>query len=137
MRKAPAIICDIDGTLAHHVGRSPYDATKYHTDVVDTSIKALLDGARRGFHILLVSGRDSRYRPSTVDWLFKNDIQYTRLYMRREGDKRKDHEVKMELYFRYIEPDYNVICVIDDRNRVVQMWREIGLKCLQAQPGDF
>src|SRR5690606_12114487 len=35
----PAITVDIDGTLAHMSGRSPYDPTLYHTDTVDQAIR--------------------------------------------------------------------------------------------------
>ena len=43
----------------------------------------------------------------------------------------------MELYEQHVKDHYDVLCVFDDRNQVVDMWREIGLKCLQVQPGDF
>ena len=34
-----ALIVDIDGTLAHMNGRSPYDPSKYHEDTVDEIIR--------------------------------------------------------------------------------------------------
>jgi hypothetical protein len=30
-----------------------------------------------------------------------------------------------------------VLFVVEDRNRVVEMWREEGLVCLQCAPGEF
>ena len=39
--KQKAIIVDIDGTLAHMTGRSPYDYTQVHTDVVDPIISEI------------------------------------------------------------------------------------------------
>ena len=30
-----------------------------------------------------------------------------------------------------------LFCVADDRQKVVDMWREIGLTCFQVAPGDF
>jgi hypothetical protein len=30
-----------------------------------------------------------------------------------------------------------VLLVVEDRTRVVQMWREEGLVCLQCAPGEF
>ena len=33
--------------------------------------------------------------------------------------------------------NYNVKFVLDDRNRVVEMWRSLGLTCLQVADGDF
>lgn len=50
---------------------------------------------------------------------------------------RKDVVIKRELFDRYIRDNYQVLFVLDDRNQVVDMWRELGLKCLQVAPGDF
>ena len=30
-----------------------------------------------------------------------------------------------------------VLCVFDDRDKVVQMWRDMGLTCMQVAPGNF
>jgi hypothetical protein len=57
--------------------------------------------------------------------------------MREAGDSRKDSIVKQELYEKHIEPSYDVFVVLDDRNQVVDMWRSLGLVCLQVAPGDF
>tara|TARA_R110002020_G_scaffold227539_13_gene438195 strand:+ start:10087 stop:10632 length:546 start_codon:yes stop_codon:yes gene_type:complete len=59
------------------------------------------------------------------------------LYMREEGDNRKDSIVKREMYEEYIKPHYNVKLVLDDRNQVVDMWRELGLPCWQVAAGNF
>lgn len=133
--KPLAIICDIDGTLAHKNGRNPYDPTRYKDDTVDYAISSLLELVT--CDIVLLSGRSELYRPTTLDWLHKHSIKFNRLYMRPSNDNRKDANVKTELYMKYVEPEYDVVCVLDDRQRVVDMWREIGLKCLQVQPGDF
>ena len=57
--------------------------------------------------------------------------------MRKGGDKRIDSIVKKELYRKYIEPFYRVKLVLDDRNQVVDMWRDLGLPCWQVAPGNF
>ena len=57
--------------------------------------------------------------------------------MRPKGDNRPDTEVKREIYEREIRDKYNVLLVIDDRNSVVQQWREMGLPCFQVAEGDF
>lgn len=54
------------------------------------------------------------------------------------GDNRKDSIVKRELYEKYIEGKYLIRFVLDDRNQMVDMWRnELGLKCLQVAEGNF
>ena len=132
-----AIICDIDGTLAHMKNRSPYDWGRVDTDEVDPTIKNLLDVLKDKYFIILTSGRDEVCREETNKWLRENDVPYGMLLMRPEGDIRKDSIVKRELFERYIRDYYNIEFVLDDRNQVVEMWRSLGLKCLQVQEGDF
>ena len=132
-----AIMCDIDGTLAHMIDRSPYDWGRVDTDEVDLTIKNLLDVLKDKYFIILVSGRDEVCREKTEKWLRGNDITYGMLLMRPENDIRKDSIVKRELFERYIRDYYNIEFVLDDRNQVVEMWRSLGLKCLQVAEGDF
>lgn len=134
----PAIICDLDGTLAHMTERSPYDYTKVGEDEVDLTIRSILLNFATTHQIIIVTGRPDSCKEDTLDWiqseaLFSPDL----LLMREDGDWRKDDVVKKELYESYIEGEYEVEFVLDDRDRVVKMWRELGLKCLQVAEGDF
>lgn len=133
----PAIVCDIDGTLAHMHDRSPYDWSKVGNDMVDIPIAWLTSILFRSVSVILVSGRDASCRKETQDWLAKNGICYTKLIMRKEGDNRPDEVVKEEIFNEHIRGNYNVRFVLDDRNKVVDMWRQLGLKCLQVAEGDF
>ena len=132
-----AIICDIDGTLAHMKDRSPFDWSRVGEDEVDPNIKNLLDSLREEYVIFLVSGRSEACRKETEKWLTENDISYDMLFMRPEYDGRKDSIVKRELFEKCIRPYYDIEFVLDDRNQVVDMWRSLGLKCLQVAEGDF
>ena len=132
-----AIICDIDGTLAHMKDRSPFDWSRVDQDEVDPIIRNLLNAVKNKYFIILTSGRDEICREKTEKWLRENDIPYGMLLMRPEDDIRKDLIVKRELFERYIRDYYNIEFVLDDRNQVVEMWRSLGLKCLQVQEGDF
>ena len=52
--------------------------------------------------------------------------------MRKEGDFRNDVEVKHEMIHSLnITPD-DVLCILDDRQGVVDMWRQEGFRCLQV-----
>lgn len=133
----PAIVCDIDGTLAHMHDRSPYDWSKVGNDKVDILIAWLTSILFRSVSVILVSGRDASCHKETQDWLAKNGICYTKLIMRKEGDNRPDEVVKEEIFNENIRGNYNVRFVLDDRNKVVDMWRQLGLKCLQVAEGDF
>lgn len=138
--KKSAIIVDIDGTLAHIAegGRSPYDGDRVHEDILDHVIAEIVAlYYSQSVSVLITSGRDEKYRGVTAQWLNQHAIPYDALIMRPEGDTRQDGIVKDELYEKYIGPKYNVLFALDDRQRVVDMWRAKGIKCLQVQPGDF
>ncbi len=135
--KPTAVICDIDGTLAHMVNRSPYDPTKYLDDEKDDFVHFAFARLSENSTRIIMSGRDEDYREDTEKWLSNHGITYDHLYMRPSKDRREDSIVKRELYETYVKDKYNVVCVLDDRNRVVNMWREIGLKCFQVAEGDF
>ena len=134
-----AIICDIDGTLAHMQDRDPYDYDKVDTDVVDKTIKNILRVfyGNSDYAILIVSGREDTCKDKTIGWLSKNYVMYDELFMRKHGDYRPDEVIKKEIYDKHIKDKYDVEFVLDDRNKVVKMWRGIGLKCLQVAEGDF
>lgn len=133
-----AIICDIDGTLAHMRDRSPYDWSRVGEDKIDPIIKNLLNTLKeKHIKILFVSGRNEVCRKETNKWLRENGIPLAPLFMRRENDSRQDSVVKREIFERCIRDLYDIEFVLDDRNQVVEMWRSLGLKCLQVQDGDF
>lgn len=137
----PVILVDIDGTLALRGDRSPHDHDSAMEDAVNWPIVRLCDALHKGgvFDIIVVSGRDECYRDITEYWFNTHSILPYRqhIYMRPAGDNRPDEVVKRELYEKEIHPQYKVWYVLDDRNKVVKMWREIGLVCLQVAEGDF
>lgn len=132
-----AIICDIDGTLAHMKDRGPYDWSRVGEDEIDPIIKNLLKILKEKYVIILVSGRDGCCMDETKQWLKDNGIQYDQLLMRGNGDNSPDMIIKKAIFDVYIRDNYNIEFVLDDRNQVVEMWRSLGLKCLQVQEGDF
>lgn len=138
------IIVDIDGTLAHMDDRSPYDYTKVETDLVDQVVAGIVRKYAQGdvgdvpnCYIVIVSGREDGSMQVTKDWLADNMIPYHEIYMRKNGDFRDDTIIKTEIYEQFIKPRFNVKFVLDDRDKVVKQWRDLGLKCLQVAPGDF
>jgi hypothetical protein len=137
-----AIICDLDGTLALIGHRSPYDTAKALDDALNEPVANVIEvyahQDKFDIRLILVSGREDRHRRTTEDWLEKHDItHYEALYMRPSGDRRKDFVVKHEIYERHIKGKYDVLFVLDDRDQVVKMWRELGLTCFQVEYGNF
>lgn len=133
-----AIICDLDGTLALLTRRGPYEGHKCELDELSEPIAHILKTYHEaGFAIVLVSGREDRHRRPTERWLRTHKVVYDALFMRPTKDFRKDAIIKRELYDREIRDNYDVLFVLDDRNQVVRMWRDLGLQCLQVADGDF
>lgn len=138
-------IFDLDGTLAdlshrkHFIEGDQKDYDAFY-DACDEDLPILniieiakeLDGKN---DIIIVSGRSDRVRKKTIEWLDKHEIFPKALYMRKHGDHRPDDEVKLEILSLLNKED--IIAVFDDRDRVVKMWREQGLTCLQVAEGNF
>lgn len=125
-----AIICDIDGTLAHMTNRGPFDEDKYQNDVIDFPLLHILDLLYGKYFIYLVSGRQGTDtgRSNTEAWLQTYMVSYDALLMRQAGDCRKDSIVKKEIYETQIKPYHRVEFVFDDRPQVIRAYRELGLK---------
>lgn len=143
--KPKAFLVDIDGTLAHMRDyRGPFDWKKVGLDDADEVIVDLvniLGGSSFALdldhlNVIVMSGRDEVCRQETIDWL-ENYINFDNLFMRPAGDMRPDNIVKAELFDKHVRDRYDVKFVLDDRDQVVDMWRRMGLTCLQVAPGDF
>lgn len=148
------VIFDVDGTLADTSKRQNYvrgastaetpfkkDYGKFFAEVhldepKESIINLCKDFNALEYNILVVSGRpiDPCGIP-TEDWLFKHGIPLQHLFMRQGYDHRPDDVIKQEILD--LLPIDRIAYVIDDRNRVVDMWRKNGLTCLQCAPGDF
>lgn len=144
--KPKAITCDLDGTLCLFDKinkdasnyRNPYDASTCENDLPNEAVVSILKQFHNaGYSIILVSGREDKYRPQTLRWLSKHLIPYKYLYMRQTKDSRKDAEIKLEIYRDSIIPEFYVEFVLDDRNQVVTALRDAGLTVLQVAEGNF
>ena len=136
----PAIIVDMDGTLAHMNGRSPFDDKRSHQDMPNSPVIATINGMRIAYpelKIIIVSGRHEESRQATVEFLQDYSIQFDALFMREDGDYRGDDIVKEEIYYNNIKPEYDVFYVVDDRSRVIKKWRSLNLTVFQVAEGDF
>lgn len=133
-----SVLCDIDGTLAERGHRGPYDFDRVETDYLNAVVSTTLAMWRdTGRTIILLSGRQSEYRPHTERWLSKHAVKYDMLLMRPEGDRRSDDVVKLELFDQYVRGITHPILVLDDRDRCVYLWRKLGLTTWQVADGAF
>ncbi|MEU9099736.1 AAA family ATPase [Streptomyces sp. NPDC048361] len=134
-----AVMCDIDGTLALNLNRNPYDFARCGQDGLNGSVRDALIGFRQahGDTIVLLSGRGEEYRPQTEAWLAAHDVPYDELWMRPAGDGRRDDVVKAELFDAHVRHRFHVRVSLDDRDRVVAVWRSMGLPTWQVNYGAF
>ena len=145
------VVFDIDGTLADLTHRRHFVATKpknwpaferglLNDTVFSDIVELLLMHYTVGTPIVLASGRGAQSRADTEKWLRESaglEGKYQKLYMRAEGDYRADDIVKAELLAQMRNEGYHPYLAYDDRDRVVKMWRENGVRCLQVAPGAF
>src|SRR5210317_486326 len=107
-----------------------------------------------GFRIVIFSGRNDRGFFATQDWLEKYNVPCDLLVMRPDKFKDKswpiadgnpatpamrfmpDEILKKAMLDTFVDID-DVFLVVDDRDKVVKMWRDLGLNTFQVAPGDF
>lgn len=132
------VIVDVDGTLALMGDRKPFD---WHKVGQDAPNRAVVDLVREliasGQHVTIMSGRDGVCRAQTAAWLREHVGVDLPLFMRAAGDSRPDFVVKLELFDAHIAGKRSVRFVLDDRDQVVRLWRELGLPTFQVAYGDF
>jgi phosphoglycolate phosphatase-like HAD superfamily hydrolase len=150
--KQQTVIFDLDGTLAlidkrRALAAKPNGKINWKTFFapenisldepnlpVIASFKAM---KAAGFRVGIFSGRDSISRQQTEDWLAQHGIQPDFLFMRMQGSFTPDDVLKKDWLDREMAAGHEIMCVFDDRDKVVKMWRENGISCFQVAPGNF
>lgn len=152
---APAVIVDIDGTVALHVlpdGRLTRHHHHYRAVGWDMPNPPVIDTVRAlhaaGHQIIFCSGRPIRDQhgfdvgAATYGWLVEHVGEWALsrpLFMRRQDDRRPDDLIKAEIYEHFIRDRFDVRLALDDRPRVIRMWLALGFTVLDVAPdsGEF
>ncbi|MFP5384905.1 MAG: hypothetical protein ACLGHN_02415 [Bacteriovoracia bacterium] len=147
MKKNKALIVDLDGTLADirvrlkHLQGKKKDWKSFHksieTDELHEWCREIMIRFADEFKIIIVSGRVDDLKEETIQWLEKHEVPYDVRFMRRSKDHRPDTTMKLEIYEKEIKDKFQVLFVLEDRQKVVDMWRGEGLTVLQCAPGNF
>lgn len=136
--KTPCVILDLDGTSALHRNRLPYDWNKLDSDEFDPRMLQIIYKLHlAAVKIIFLTGRPNSVRDETEKWIKKYIWSDFNLIMRPTDDNRSGDIVKKELWEKYIEPNYNTLCVFEDSNKCVNMWRDLGLLTCQVANGDY
>lgn len=110
----------------------------------DTPIKPVIDTLvhlhAAGADIWVWSGRSDEVKELTIDWLRNQGVMslVQQLRMRPEGDYTPDEKLKRSWYDAMSpQSKQRLVAVFDDRDRMVKMWRGLGVVCFQVADGDF
>jgi predicted kinase len=139
--REPCIVADIDGTVAKHTHRSPYDESKVLTDDPIEDVVEIVGALVEKYRLVFVSGRKDSCRADTVKWIEREfglfEGEDFELHMRKHDDMRPDYKVKADIYDEHVIPNYNIKMVFDDRDQVVHHVRRRGITVAQVSPGRF
>lgn len=147
-----SIIVDLDGTLCDNSHRvhlaQAKDWDAFHAgiplDVPHTEVATILAIlAKEAFEIILLTGRDEKYREDTLAWLRRHDLVnlFDHLLMRPDDDRRPDHELKPSMITEHFgsaeEAQHSVLFCLEDRDKVVEALRNYGLTVWQVKEGAY
>ena len=153
------VIFDIDGTVCditqrlHHINfnasihyKPEYfkkNWEKFYADCIHDEPKEnvikILHIMQMFWDIKFFTGRSDQVREATLEWLDTNlQLVTIDLTMRKHHDYRHDYVIKKEMYDALSSKDKGrLVCVFEDRDQVVEMWRGMGITCCQVDRGDF
>jgi len=149
--KKNIVIFDLDGTLANIDERrekamKPNGKLNWEKFFSEELIKKDLPNIpviktaklfhQNGFKIYVLSGRSDKTMKGTTQWLKKYDVPFDLLKMRGKNDTRPDEIIKKEFIVELAILE-NIFLILDDREKVVEMWRSLGLTCFQVNEGKF
>lgn len=129
-------VFDIDGVLAnhnhrkHYIDETPKDWEAYYGGMLDDgrvnfTCDLVTEFKAEGHFVVLATGRPEKYRDDTCEWMKKVGIydDVDLMLMRPDGDFRPNPEVK-EDHARHIQERIgNIIQVLEDDPRSVEVWK--------------
>ena len=133
-------IFDLDGSLALHTDRTPFEYMKCMSDALNIPVSRIASQLLHNTDtkIIYMSGREDKCLDLTKEWLVEYglwDSDKCEIYMRKTNDFRKDSIIKEELFRKHVLNKYYVEAIVDDRPQVIRMWRELGLFVMDVGDG--
>jgi len=139
------ILVDMDATLFLNTsGRPFYGDDLEPTDILKdepilptiTLVKAYQN---TGSLVIGLSRREDKpqIRACTIKQCENQGIHLDALILRPIGSRKRGDASKKELFEEHIKDKYYVDFVLDDSTKVVKMYRDLGLTCLQPNDGKF
>jgi hypothetical protein len=146
------VIFDLDGTLALIDARREkatkpngklnwgvfFDPQNIQLDKPNLPVISAFSAMKSaGYTVGIFSGRDSISKTETEAWLKSNGVDYDFLHMRPQKDYTPDDVLKSGWLDELLNDGNKILCVFDDRDKVVKMWRDRGIACFQVNYGEF
>jgi len=150
------VIFDLDGTLADITKRREmstkengkidwdvfFEPNNIWFDLPNEPVITMAQLLSERHRIVIFSGRSKATKTETKRWLQKFNVPFDILKMRPTSNDWKfmpDDELKQH-WLDTLFPDdkrKDILCVFDDRQKVVDMWRRNGITCFQVDDGNF
>lgn len=105
-------------------------------DMPNSTVVEICRALSENYSIFICTGRPEKFRERTERWLENYGIPYNQIWMRPNGSTESDAVVKKRM-LDAIQKSNTVIAVFDDREKVVNMWRENGILCCQVAKGEY
>lgn len=105
------IFCDIDGTLVKHVPPAIAASPKHKMELLDGTLEKLLEWDKKGYNIILTTGRKESLRNITEKQLSEVGIFYDQLIMGIGGG------IRYLVNDRKPEGDETAFSICFDRNK--------------------
>lgn len=142
--KQNCIVVDMDATLCFNLSGRPFFGPGTAEGIKDDVpcpqtlhlVQRYIDD--ESVKVIILTGREDtpEIRMATEDWLKAHLIgDVDMILMRPPHSNSKGPECKLDLYTTFVEPQYNVLFVLEDSSKVVKMWRDNGIVCLQVNDG--
>ena len=142
-RRELSLVYDKEGDMLYPLRRDWnvfFDPDNIQLDEPNTPVITMAQLLHsQGYKIVILSGRSARTQDATIDWLKQYNVPYDDLYMRPTDKKSHfmpDNMLKQNWLFTTLKDD-DIFAVFDDRQQVVDMWRDNGLTVFQVADGDF
>ena len=146
-----AVVVDLDGTLSNLRKRIQHAKNKeweeFHLAAKDDQphmdVLITIEAWSANKHpIIVITGRNERYRGMTLQWFAKHGIAVDALLMRPDGNFDSDSAIKPQLLFMHFDGSRDkatdeVLVILEDRESMVETWRNLGFNCWEVRPGEY
>lgn len=146
VERLDTVIVDLDGTLAdcsdrqHFIKGDKKNWDGFHeagcrAEPIQHIVVMVNALAMAGFKIVILTGRNGKYRVGTEAWLNRHVPKWNRLIMRVDDDFRSSVEVKGEILAQMVPQ--RVLAIFEDQPELVKLGRHMGYTVLQVADGAF